>query len=181
VESAETFKLNLSSPTQGATLGTPNTATATINDNDSGGVCSSVSFSVNDPPLVTEGSPLTFTVSKAGSTSSSCSVSYATADGSAHAPAEYTAKSGTLTFTSAQTSQNVTVTTIDNLRATGNHTVFFNLTTATNGASISDSQGVGSIGPSDPVCKTCTQSVDPGTEGLSTDSTTSTDPPPTGG
>jgi YD repeat-containing protein len=42
VESAETFKLNLSSPTGGSTLGTAS-ATATINDNDGGGG--------NQPPI----------------------------------------------------------------------------------------------------------------------------------
>jgi chitinase len=154
--------MGLSNPTPGATLGTPNTVTATISDNDGGGVCSGVTFSVNDPPAVVEGSPITFTVTKGGSTSSSCSVSYATADGSAVAPTEYTAKSGTLAFGSTQTSQNVIVTTIDNARVKGNHTMYLNLTTATNGASISDSQGVGTIGPSDSICLTCTQSVDPG-------------------
>jgi hypothetical protein len=87
-EGAETFKLNLSNPGNNGVLGTPSSATATIND--SGGVCSGVSFSVNDATDV-EGGALIFTMTKSGTTSSSCSVSYATADGTATAPDYYTA------------------------------------------------------------------------------------------
>ncbi|HET7575612.1 MAG TPA: Calx-beta domain-containing protein [Sphingomicrobium sp.] len=183
IESAETFALNLSGPANGGILGTPNSATATINDDDSGGPCSAVSFSVNDPPLVVEGNPLTFTVSKAGATSSSCSVSYATANGTALAGTNYAAKSGTLTFTSTQTSQNVVVTTIDTQRAKGIRTMFLNLTNATGDASITDSQGTGSIDHSGTLCTTCLQSADPDPEPPSTDSTappdsSTTDPAP---
>lgn len=184
VENAETFKMTLSSPTGGATVGT-GTATATINDNDSAGACSGVSFSVNNTSAV-ETNPLVFTVSKAGSTSGSCSVSYATANGSANSD-DYAATSGTLSFTSTQTSKTVSVTTYSNglMGPEPNETMYLNLSGATGGATISDSQGVGTIiddGASG--CQFCLQeSPDGGTaEGSSGDSVTepsdATEPPP---
>lgn len=111
----------------------------------SASTCSGVSFSVSDPSVV-EGSPLLFTVTKAGSTTAACSVNYATADGTATASFNYLAASGTLSFSSSQTSQTVSVSTIDNGGSTGTSvTMFLNLSSPTNGGTISDSQGVGSI------------------------------------
>jgi hypothetical protein len=147
VESAETFTTSLSSPTGGSTLGSPSTATATINDNDSGGTCTGVSYSINDVSG-TEGDVFTFTVTKAGATSNSCSVNYATANGTAVAGTHYVATSGTLTFTSTQTSRTTNVTTYDLGRSTGTKTMYVNLSSPTGGATVTDSQGIGSIGPS---------------------------------
>jgi hypothetical protein len=113
VESAETFAMSLSAPTNGAALGSPSNATATINDNDTAPTCGGVSFTIASNGAVTEGASSVFTVTKSGTTSNSCSVNYATAAGTASAGSDYTTKSGTLTFTSAQTSQTVTVVTID--------------------------------------------------------------------
>lgn len=182
-EGVETFSMGLSAPGNGGALGTPSSATATINN--SGGVCSSVSFAVSDASA-TEGDPLIFTVTKTGSTSSSCSISYATADGTATAPTYYTAKSGTLTFSSSQTSQTVSVTTFDLGRLNATRRMFLNLSNATAGAAISDAQGIGSIAASGGTCLTCTQVVDPGATAPATGSTTTTsdptatDPPPPG-
>lgn len=144
-ESAETFSLSLSSPNNNGALGTPSSATATIND--TGGVCSGVSFAVSDAST-TEGGTLAFVVTKTGTTSNSCSINYATADGTATAPTYYTAKSGTLTFTSTQTSQTVSVNTNDLGRLNAIRTMYLNLSNASGGGGISDSQGIGSIAAS---------------------------------
>ncbi len=183
VESAETFSMSLSTPTNGAILGTPSSATATINDNDSGGTCSGVSFAVNDVEVI-EGDPLTFTVTRSGSTSSSCSISYATADGTASAGTNYVAKSGTLAFTSTQTSQNVTVTTIGGqIPQNRSRTMYMNISNATGGASISDSQGVGTLDSDGSICLTCLQIAPSGSTDTTSDATTpspnsaTTDPP----
>lgn len=109
-----------------------------------GGGGSHPSFSVNDVS-VTEGGSLVFTVTKAGAASTSYSVNYATANGTAAAGADYTATSGTLTFTPSHTTQTVWVSTIDDTIVEGNETVLLNLSGATGGASISDDQGVGTI------------------------------------
>lgn len=185
-EGSETFTMGLSAPSNGGVLGSPSSATATITNTGSG-VCGSVSFAVSDASAV-EGNPLLFTVTKTGSTSSSCSISYATADGTATAPTHYDAKSGTLTFTSAQSSQTVSVTTSDTGRPKGALKMYLNLSGATGGAAISDSQGIGSITASGSGCLTCLQSADPGTTDTPpdappppADTTTTTDPPPTGG
>lgn len=155
IESSETVLINLSGAT-GAAIISNARGIGTINDND-GGTCSGVSYVVNDETVV-EGSPLVFTVTKAGSTSSSCSVSYATANGTATTPTHYTAASGTLTFTSSQTSKTVTVQTIDNFRLNGTLNMYLNLSSPTVGATITDSQGKGSItasGAGGGGCLTC--------------------------
>lgn len=147
VESAETFTMALSSPTGGAALGTPSSATATINDNDSGGTgCAGVSFSVNDAGN-TEGSPILFTVTKAGTTSSSCTINYATADGTAVGGigADYTSASGTLTFASGVTTQQVSITTRQDLNVEPDDTFYLNLSGPSGGATITDPQGLGTI------------------------------------
>jgi hypothetical protein len=143
VEGDETVLVSLSGATGGASMSDAQ-GIGTINDNDSAANCSGVSYSVNDVSKV-EGGILVFTITKAGSTSSSCSVSYATADGTATAPTYYTATSGTLTFASAQTSNTVPVTTFNLGRSLGIRTMLLNLSSPTAGASISDAQGKGSI------------------------------------
>jgi hypothetical protein len=146
VESAETFTASLSGPSGGATLGTPSSATTTINDNDSGGGtgCSGVSFRVNDVAN-DEGVPLVFTVTKTGTTSTSCSVSYASANGTAITPNDYAAVSGTLTFLAAETTKTVSITTTTTGPGEGTETMNLNLSSPSGGATISDSQGVGTI------------------------------------
>lgn len=176
-ESAENFSLSLSAPTAGATLGSPSSSTATINDNDSGGLCSGVSYSVNDPAAVVEGSTIVFTVTKTGTTSSSCNLSYASSNGTATAPTYYTAVSGSLTFTSTQTSKTVSITTFDLARMKGTKTMYLNLTSASNGATISDNQGQGRIDPSNSGgCTTCLLRT--GTSDSLTEATAPTPDPP---
>jgi YD repeat-containing protein len=154
VESAETFTLSLSGPSGGSTIAA-GTATATINDNDIASPCSSVSYVISDASGV-EGDVLVFTVTKSGSTSSSCSVNYATADGTAIAGTHYVATSGTLTFSAVQTTASVNVTTFDLGRLNGIKTMNVNLSSPSGGATITDSQGVGSISAGGGIgCKTC--------------------------
>jgi len=143
VESAENFTMSLSAPTGGATIGT-GTATATINDNDTGSsTCSGISFAVSDTST-TEGGALVFTVTKSGATTATCNVNYATANGTA-GTADYTATSGTLSFTGAQNSKDVAVQTTDDTKTELDETVLLNLSAPTSPATISDSQGVGTI------------------------------------
>lgn len=144
VESTETFSMSLSAPTSGATLGTPSAATATINDDDAAGPCSGITFAVGNATGI-EGGSLTFTVTKGGTTANSCSVGYATADDSAASGEDYSSTSGTLTFSSAETSKTVVVTTVQNNFFEDSEDFFLNLSNPTSGADISDPQGVGTI------------------------------------
>ena len=78
------------------------------------------------------------------------SVDFATADGTATAPADYTATNGTLTFTPGQTTKTVTVPVKGDLLDEANETYFVNLTNPSN-ATISDAQGLGTITDDDPL------------------------------
>ena len=69
------------------------------------------------------------------------SVDYATADGTAIAGSDYTATSGTLTFTPGQTSKPVPVTITDDALAEDDETFTLNLSNATGGIAIADPQG----------------------------------------
>lgn len=105
-------------------------------------------FSVGDASG-SEGGNLTFTVSKTGSVSSSYSVNFASANGSAISGSDYVATSGTLTFAASEVSKTVTVSTIDDSQYEGAETLYLNLSAATSGATISDFQGLGTINDND--------------------------------
>jgi YD repeat-containing protein len=143
VESTETFTMNLTSPSGGAAIGT-GTATATINDNDTAATCSGVSFRVSDD-ADDEGTPLGFVVTKSGSTTSSCGVSYATANGTAITPNDYATVSGTLTFAANETTKTVSVTTVIAGPGEGDEYMYLDLSSPTGGATITDSRGQGTI------------------------------------
>jgi YD repeat-containing protein len=174
-ENDETVRLTLSSATNGATI-SDSLGIGTINDNDAAtGTCSGISFSVSDDS-VAEGSVLGFTVTKAGTTSVSCSVSYATADGTAIAPGDYSVESGTLTFTSAQSSKSVSVSTVYH-PTKFDKTMYLNLSSPGGGSTLSDGQAVGTIiGSGFGGCITCTQSSDP-VAASTTDTTSSSESP----
>ena len=107
-EGNETFSVALSNVTGGATLGMPNAATVTINDGDAQPTFTIDNVSMNEGASGTTN--FVFTVTKTGMTAGTSSVDYATADGSATvADSDYVATSGTINFTAAQTSQEVTV------------------------------------------------------------------------
>lgn len=137
-ELQETFYVNLSGATNGASI-SDNQGVGTINDNDT-----APAFSVNDVSA-DEGSNLTFTVTKSGSASLTHGVTYATANGTATAGSDYTSASGSLSFGTSETTKTVTVATATDSEGEGSETVLLNLSSATNGATISDSQGVGTI------------------------------------
>jgi hypothetical protein len=85
---------------------------------------------------VTEGANSVFTVTKAGTATGSCNVNYATTGGTATSGSDFTATSGTLTFTSAQTSQTVSVPTIDDATVESAETFSLALSSPTGGAAL---------------------------------------------
>ena len=89
------------------------TATATVGASDP------ITVSISGPTSVDEGDAVTYTVSISGGVpSADLTVDYATSDGTATAGSDYTAASGTLTFTQASHGdQTVAVQTTDDIRA----------------------------------------------------------------
>ena len=139
-EGNETFFLKLIDE-EGIAL-PDNTAMATIVDNDQPAI------SIDDVSAteVNQGSTKVFTfhvtLNHAGT--NTVTVNYATADGSATAPADYAAKSGTVTFSPGVVSKTIKITTKGDNALEPNETFFVNLSSPTF-ASIADNQGVGTI------------------------------------
>lgn len=139
-EASETFAMNLSSPTAGATIGTAG-ATGTITN-----TTAAPSFSINSDNEP-EGQTLQFVVTRTGDTSLSHSVNYATANGTAIAGTNYTATSGTLTFpaSNGNATQNVSVNSLSDGAGNGTKTFSVNLSSATAGAVIGGATGTGTV------------------------------------
>jgi len=92
-----TFDVTLSAPADGATLGTPATATVSISgspttDNET------VAFSAATYAVAQSAGSVTLSVNRAGGTSGALAVNYATSNGTAVAGTNYTAKTGTLSW-----------------------------------------------------------------------------------
>ncbi len=103
-------------------------------------------LSVSDTS-VTEGGELVYTVTLSRASATPVTVSYATANGTAQT-ADYAAQTGTLTYAAGQTSQTVAVPTTGDTTDESNETVLLNLSNPS-GATVADSQGVGTITDND--------------------------------
>ena len=143
-EANETFVVNLSGPVN-ATLA-DGQGLGTIADDDTGVVL------FIDDVSVTEGNAgtvnATFTVSLSSGVGQQVTVDFATADGTATAPADYAAGAGTLTFPPGSTTQSVTVAVNGDLLDEANETFLVNLSNPTN-ATIADGSGLGTINDDD--------------------------------
>ena len=81
---------------------------------------------------------VSLTVARRGGALGAVAVSWATADGTASAGSEYTAGSGTLTFSDGETSKTLTVAILDDTTAEENKSFTVTLGNATGGASLGD-------------------------------------------
>ena len=135
----ESFSVSLSAPTNAA-LGAHPTGVGTILEDpphlDVGNA------SVFEPTSGTTTATVTVTLSEASP--SPVSVQYATADGTATAPSDYVATSGTLTFAPGTTSQTVSVAVNADDDGPSEQTFGVNLSAAT-GATIANGTGLGTI------------------------------------
>ena len=145
-ETDENFTLNLSGAVN-ATI-SDGVGVGTITDDDP-----PPAISVDDV-AITEGdagtTSATFTVGLSQPSGLAVSVDYATANGTALAPADYTATSGTLNFAPGQATKQVTVLVQGDLLDEANETFTVNLANAVN-ATIADNQGLGTISDDDPL------------------------------
>lgn len=105
-------------------------------------------FLISDATAI-EGAGVSFTIAKQGGDNSTYSVSYATANGDALAGSDYSARSGTLTFTGSQNSQIISVSSINDSVFEQTEVFYLNLISATGGATIGDAQGAGTISDND--------------------------------
>ena len=140
-EADETFTLTLSAPS-GATIA-DGTGVGTITNNEP------PTLSIGDAAPVIEGEPAEFTVRLSKTSRASVAVSYATVDGTAAAGSDYTAASGMLRFESGETSQTITVTTLDDDESEVDETFTLALSGAS-GATIAGGTGVGTITDNEP-------------------------------
>lgn len=102
-ENNETFAVNLRRPSGGATM-TDGAAVGTILNDDGTGI--SITNAAG-----TEGDVIGVTVTRVGDTSGTITVNWATANGSATAPTDYTSGSGTLTFSPGVSSRTINIST----------------------------------------------------------------------
>jgi Calx-beta domain-containing protein len=137
-EGTETFVVKLSSPV-GGTIARAQ-GIGTVYDNDG-----PPSIVVTDVSGLEASGSLTFDVLLTSATVGTVTVDYTTSDGAALAGSDYTATSGTLTFTPGQTSKPIPVTIVNDALAEDDETFTLNLSNATGGIAIADPQGVGTI------------------------------------
>jgi Calx-beta domain len=88
---------------------------------------------------------LRFTVALDQAQSAPVTVDFATANGTAIAPGDYTASSGTVTFAPGETAKTVTVQVNGDTAVESDETFNVNLANASGNATIADAQGVGTI------------------------------------
>lgn len=100
VEGNETFNVNLFAPTGGALVGSPTTEVVTIVDNAPPGT---VQFSTAATSVAESAGSVTLTVTRTGGSNGALSVTYTTANGTATAPSDYPATTGTVTFANGDT------------------------------------------------------------------------------
>ena len=144
-EGAQVVAATLQNATAGATIVQPGLARGTINE-----TTAPPSFSVSGNSI-TEGSVATFTISKAGLTELTHTVSYATADGSATvADGDYTSVGlSTASFTKDQTQVTVTVSTTNDTKFEGAETLRLDLSSAGNGATIATAAAMSTLNNDD--------------------------------
>ena len=94
---SKSFNVALSDPAGGATVGVTANATVTIHGSSATGA-STLSLSAATYSVAQSAKTLTVTIERGSSSSGAASVTYATADGTASAGADYTAANGTLTW-----------------------------------------------------------------------------------
>jgi chitinase len=143
-EADETFTVLLSSPV-GATIADGSGTGTITNDDGAGPVLPGLSVSDATRAEGNSGTAkLNFTVSLSKVATGPVTVQYGTANGTASAGSDYTAKSGTLTFAAGETSKTVSVAVSGDAAVEANETLTLNLSRAS-GARIADRSGTGTI------------------------------------
>ena len=143
-EADERFAVNLTNPS-GATI-SQGQGTATISDNDPPPSLSINNASVTE--VATGTANATFTVTLSVASGQPVTVNYTTIDGTATAPADYTATAGTLTFPAGIRTQQIIVPAANDLLDENAETFTVSLSGAS-GATIGNAIGTGTINDND--------------------------------
>lgn len=147
-EADETVLVNITNPTGGYTL-IDAQGSGTITDDDGPAL---PTIAIANIPTVNEGDSgtvaMVFTITLSAASTSTVTVDYASADGSAGGP-DYQPTSGTLTFAPGETTKTVTVLVNGDTLDEGNESIALNLSNPTN-ATIPTAQGLGFILDDDP-------------------------------
>ena len=139
-EPNETFFVNVTNVTNAVVVDGQGVGTITIDD-------PLPSLSINDVTIIEGNSGAVnavFTVTLSAASGQTVSVNYATADGTATQPGDYSNTSGTAIFPVGTTTRTVTVPVVGETAPEASETFFVNLSGATN-ATIADNQGLGTI------------------------------------
>ena len=149
-ESTETFVLQLSNA-DGVTIA-DDQGVGTILDDEVFVSVADATIREGDPAKgkkqTVKTSDMVFTISLSGSSATPVTVSYATADDTALAGADYFAASGLLTFNPGEVSKTVTVAVIGDSVVEGDETLILSIADATN-AAVADGTAVGTIQDND--------------------------------
>ena len=131
-EGTETLIVTLDNATGPATIGSQNTATRLITDNDTAVI------TVGTSPAAADEASLTgtqFTVNTSVPASYPITLSY-TMSGTATSGSDYTAPSGSVTILADNTSEVVDIAVLNDSNAEDNETIIFNLASVTSGAAV---------------------------------------------
>lgn len=102
-------------------------------------------LSINDVTVNEAAGTAVFTVTRVGPLASTISVGYATANGTAVAPGDYTAKTGVLTFNPNESSKTIEVAIVNDTFSEVSESFYVNLFNPTPGTALNDPQGVATI------------------------------------
>lgn len=131
----KSFSVKLSSPS-GVSLGSPNSASVTIDGNASTSA-GSIKLSATSYTVSQGAGSVTVPVERTGGSSGSVSVGYATSDGNAVAGTDYTSTSGTVNWASGDSSQKAVLIPISTATAfSGSKSFTLTLSEATGGATL---------------------------------------------
>lgn len=131
----ESFGVALSSPSPGATLGSPNTATVTVTGDAA--AASSLQFAATSYTVAENAGSVAISVTRSGGTGSAVSVAYGTTGGTAVAGTNYSSTSGTLNWAAADAAaKTITVAVTNAASMTANSNFSVNLATPGGGATL---------------------------------------------
>ncbi|MGB5456019.1 MAG: Calx-beta domain-containing protein [Gammaproteobacteria bacterium] len=151
-EGDETVNLALSDPSDGATLGSPETAVLTIAEDEEVPPAGSLQFSAPSYTVNENDAEALITVTRVNGSFGTVAVDYNTGDGTASAGSDYEAESGTLIFDEGVTSQTFTITIFDDAEYEGDETVNLTLSNPLGGAGLeSPTTAILTIAEDDPV------------------------------